>query len=48
MSALRREQLDDLMAIAEVWQWKAVHMGAAENSRRTGYDLGVIFYSPVG
>eukprot|EP00913_Durusdinium_trenchii_P003087 g2852.t1 len=26
-------ELDDLMAIAEVWQWKAVHMGAAENSR---------------
>lgn len=26
-------ELDDLMAIAELWQWRAVHMGAPEDAR---------------
>jgi hypothetical protein len=30
----RYAQLDDLMAIAELWQWRAVHMGAPEDARR--------------
>ncbi len=47
-SKLKSFQLDDLMAIAELWQWGALHMGSSEDARCSWFGAtSQLFDQPV-